>query len=72
MGEGSNRWKLGIGQEEFVECFGSGRMVYRIELKGLNPNPWVFFKTGLPDFSRDMIPKPGKMCQMNTNCTKWS
>jgi hypothetical protein len=27
---------------------------------------------GLPDFSWCMIPKPEKMYQMNTNCTKWS
>jgi hypothetical protein len=27
---------------------------------------------GLPDFSWCMIPKPGKMYQMNTICTKWS
>jgi hypothetical protein len=26
----------------------------------------------LPDFSRYMIPKPEKMYQMNTKCTKWS
>jgi hypothetical protein len=27
---------------------------------------------GLPDFSRYIIPKPEKMYQMNTKCTKWS
>jgi hypothetical protein len=27
---------------------------------------------GLPDFSWCMIPKPGKMYQMNTKCTKWT
>jgi hypothetical protein len=27
-------------------------------------------QSGLPDFSRYMIPKP--MYQMNTKCTKWS
>jgi hypothetical protein len=26
----------------------------------------------LPDFSWYMIPKPEKMYQMNTKCTKWS
>jgi hypothetical protein len=27
---------------------------------------------GLPDFSWCMIPKPGKMYQMNTKYTKWT
>jgi hypothetical protein len=27
---------------------------------------------GLPDFSRRMIPKAGKMYQMNSKYTKWS
>jgi hypothetical protein len=27
---------------------------------------------GLPDFSLYMIPKPEKMHQINTKCTKWS
>jgi hypothetical protein len=27
---------------------------------------------GLPDFSGCVIPKPEKMYQINTKCTKWS
>jgi hypothetical protein len=30
-----------------------------------------FVQAGLTDFSWDMIPKPGKMYQMNTKCTNW-
>jgi hypothetical protein len=29
-------------------------------------------KPGLPDFSWCMIPKPEKMYQINTKCSKWS
>jgi hypothetical protein len=29
-------------------------------------------ESGLPDFSWYMIPKPEKMYQMNSKCTKWS
>jgi hypothetical protein len=29
-------------------------------------------KAGLPDFSWYTVPKPEKMYQMNTKCTKWS
>jgi hypothetical protein len=33
---------------------------------------FVLHTSGLPDFSWYMIPKPKKMYQMNTKCTKWS
>jgi hypothetical protein len=32
----------------------------------------LLFRTGLPEFSWYVLPKPGKMCQINTKCTKWS
>jgi hypothetical protein len=31
----------------------------------------MMIEAGLPDFSWYMIPKPEKMYQMNTKCTKW-
>jgi hypothetical protein len=32
----------------------------------------LHYMSGLPDFSWCMMPKPEKMYQMNTKCTKWS
>jgi hypothetical protein len=41
---------------------------WKREIFGSNFKP----EPGLPDFSWYMIPKPQKMYQMNTKCTKWS
>jgi hypothetical protein len=41
------------------------------EMEILLPATFFASKAGLPDFSWCMIPKPEKMYQMNTKCTKW-
>jgi hypothetical protein len=66
-----------MGSEEKTAAFMKRAQIvcefYEVEIikKIVSSSTKYVWIAGLPDFSWCMIPKPEKMYQMNTKCTKW-